>query len=39
MDFRKVQTIVDWATPTFVWDVYVFLDLPTFIDASLPAIL
>jgi hypothetical protein len=25
MDFHKVQTIVDWATPTFVWDVQSFL--------------
>jgi hypothetical protein len=32
MDPHKVQTIVDWATPTFVWNVQCFLGSPIFIN-------
>jgi hypothetical protein len=35
MDPRKVQTIVDWVTLTFVRDVNVFLGLPISIGDSL----
>jgi len=39
MDLCKVQTIVDWAT-LFLFEMSnVFLNLLTFIDVSLPAIL
>jgi len=34
MDPHKVQTIVDWATPTPI-----LLDLPTLIEVSLPNII
>jgi hypothetical protein len=30
MDLHKVQTIVDWATPTFVQNVQCFLGFPNF---------
>jgi hypothetical protein len=32
---EMVQTIVDWATPTSVWDVQCFLGSPIFINNSL----
>ncbi len=30
MDFHKVQTIVDWATPTSIWDVQCFFEFTNF---------
>jgi len=39
MDPHKVQTIVDWAIPTSIWDVQCFFRLPTTINNSLPTIL